>query len=152
MPQVNRGLVFTNSCCSISKARCLARVKVRNTSLMVFVTEVSNCQVASVGLQGPAASGLHALGRLVRPRHEGMQYLSRVAHGHHSGRESELYLKAPTLQFHACWGGGCTMVRLPRARLSAKRADKLRWRSLRGSVQGCAFVCVVLLAWRCKHH
>ena len=29
------------------------------------------------------------------------------------GRESELYLKAPTLQFHACWGGGCTMVPSP---------------------------------------
>ena len=140
---------------------------------------LSNCQVASVGLQGSSASGLPALGRLVRPRHEvpsldrgfavtsampflkpdvqgcgysrlsGMQYLSTscVAHGHHSGRESELYLKAPILQFHACWGGGAPWFCLP-----AKRADKLRWRSLRGSVQGCAFVCVVLLARRCKHH
>ena len=120
---------------------------------------LSSCQVGSVGLQGSSASGPHALGRLVRPRHEvpsldrgfvvtsamqflkpdvqgcvysrlsGMQYFSasRVARGHHSGR-------------------------LPRARLTAKRADNLRGRSLRGSVQSCGFVCVVLLAWRCKHH
>ena len=38
--------------------------------MMVFVTEVSNCQVASVGLQGSSASGLPPLGRVVHPRHE----------------------------------------------------------------------------------
>ena len=155
-----------------------------NTSccLRRAVSRFDRCvNILSVGLQDSSASGLPALGQLVRPRREvpsldrgfavtsampflkpdvqgcgyselsGMQYLSisRVVRGHHLGRESALYLEAPNSSVS---GHAGAMFCHPRDSLTAKRTDKLCGQSLRGSVQGCAFVGVFLLVGRCKLH
>ena len=104
----------------------LSALDMRYLPWIVGSRSLLQCRSSSWGVQGCGYARL-----------SGMQYLATpcVARGHHLGRESVLYLRASNSSvFMAMLRRGCTMVRHLRARLTAERADKLRWRSLRGSV------------------